>query len=104
MPICTTEIAGKATMAFAARDYADALAFVHVDFLRSEMRDLRALDGAPLWDGQAELVVRDATEEELAAWEADVAVAIREREIDRREDALDPGWFIFLVPYREPEE
>ncbi len=45
-----------------------------------------------------------ATEEEKAAWEADVAVAIREGEIDRREDALDAGWFIFLVPYREPEE
>ncbi len=29
---------------------------------------------------------------------------VREREIDRREDALDAGWFIFLAPYREPEE
>ena len=104
MPIFTTEIAGKPTVAFAARDYTDALTFVHMDFWRSELRDLRAMDGAPLWDGQAELVVRDATEEETSAWEADVAVAIREGEIDRREDALDPGWFIFLVPYRDPEE
>ncbi len=104
MPIFTTEIAGKPTMAFAARDYASALAFVHMDFLCSELRDLRAPDGAPLWDGQAELVVRDATKEELAAWEAEVALAIREREIDHREDALDAGWFIFLTPYREPEE
>ncbi len=79
MPIFTTEIAGKPTVAFAARDYAHALAFVHTDFLRSELRDLRAPDGAPLWDGQANLVVRDATEEEKSAWEAEVALAIRER-------------------------
>ncbi len=64
---------------------------------------VRAMDGAPLWDGQAELAVRDATEEEKSAWDAEVAVAIREREIDRREDALD-GWFIFLTPYLEPNE
>ncbi len=81
-----------------------ALAFVHMDFLCSELRDLRATDGAPLWDGKVELVVRDATEEEMSAWDAEVALAIREREIDRREDALDPGWFVFLVPYRDPEE
>ncbi len=104
MPIFTTEIAGQPTMAFGARDYASALAFVHMDFLRSELMDLRAPDGAPLWDGQAELVVRDATVEEKSAWEAAVALAVREREIDRREDALDAGWFIFLAPYCEPEE
>ncbi len=54
-------------MAFAARDYARALAFVYMDFLRSELMDLRAMDGAPLWDGQSDLVVRDATKEELSA-------------------------------------
>ena len=48
MPIFTTEIAGKPTVAFAARDYTDALTFVHMDFWRSELRDLRAMDGAPL--------------------------------------------------------
>ncbi len=78
-------------------------------FLCFELMDLRAPDGAPLWDGKAELVVRDATEEEKSAWETEVVLAIREREIDRREDALDTGWFvflapIFLVPYREPDE
>ena len=104
MPIFTTEIAGRPTVAFAARDYASALAFVHMDFLCSELRDLPAPEGAPLWDGQAELVVRDATEQEKSAWDAEVAQAIQEREIDRREDALDAGWFIFLAPYREPEE
>ena len=62
------------------------------------------MDGAPLWDGKAELFVRDATEEEKLAWEAEVALAIREHEIDRREDALDWSWFIFLTPYLEPEE
>ncbi len=104
MPIFTTEIAGRPTVAFAAQDYASPLAFVHRDFLRGELRDLRATDGAPLWDGQANLVVRDATQEELAARDAEVALAIRECEIDRREDALEAGWFIFLVPYRDPEE
>ena len=104
MPIFTTEIAGSPTMAFAARDYASALAFVHMDFLCSELRDLRATDGSPLWDGQAELVVRNATKEEMSVWENEVALAIGEREIDRQEDALDAGWFIFLVPYREPDE
>ena len=66
MPIFTTEIAGKPTVAFAAPDYASALALVHMDFLCSELRDLRAMDGAPLWDGQTDLVVRDATEEEMS--------------------------------------
>ncbi len=75
-----------------------------MDFLCSELRDLRATDGAPLWDGQAELVVRDATAEEKSAWEADVALAIHDGEIDRREDALDWSWFIFLTPYLEPDE
>ncbi len=50
--------------------------------------------------------MRDATQEELAAWDAEVALAVREGEIDRPENALDAGWFIFLVPvpYREPDE
>ncbi len=104
MPIFTTEIAGRPTVAFAARDYARALAFVHMDFLRSELMDLRAMVGAPLSDGKVELVVRDATEEEMSAWDTEVALAIREREIDRREDALDWSWFIFLTPYLEPNE
>ncbi len=104
MPFFTTEIAGQPTMAFAARDYACALAFVDMDFLCSELMDLRAVDSAPLWNGKANLLVRDATEEELAAWDAQVAMAIREREIDRREDALGMSWLIFLVPYRDPEE
>ena len=104
MPIFTTEIAGKPTVAFAAPDYASALNFVDMDFLRSELMDLRAMDGASLWDGQAKLVVWVANEKEKSAWEADVAVAIREGEIDRREDALDVGWFIFLVPYLETDE
>ncbi len=91
-------------MAFAAPDYASALAFVHMDFLCSDLMDLRAPDGAPLWDGQVELVVRDATEDEKSAWDAEVAVAIREREIGRRENTLDTSWFIFPAPYREPEE
>ena len=40
MPIFTTEIAGRPTMAFGARDYASALEFVHMDFLCSELMDL----------------------------------------------------------------
>ncbi len=91
-------------MAFAARDYASALAFVHMDFLCSELMDLRATGGAPLWDGKVELVVWVASEEEKSVWEAEVALAIREREIDRGKDALDAGWFIFLIPYLEPNE
>ncbi len=91
-------------MAFGAHDYARALAFVHMDFLRSELMDLRAMDGAPLSDGKVELVVRDATKKEKSAWDAEVALAIREREIDRRAEALDWSWFIFLTPYLEPNE
>ncbi len=40
----------------------------------------------------------------IAALEAEVALAIRESDVDRRKEALDMSWFIFLVPYREPEE
>jgi hypothetical protein len=52
-----------------------------------------ATDGVPLWDGVADIVVRQALPNEEAKWRASRARAIRQGNIEGRDDA----WIAFLV-------
>ena len=60
-------------------------------------QDLTAMtsDGTPLWDGQASLIIRPASDQEVAAFE----VPEFDVDDDDEEDAEDDGVFVtFLVP------
>lgn len=99
MPIFTIEIGGRATVVLPARDYVSAMSFAADSFLHSELSTLTGVDGAPLWDGKTEWLVRPATDDERAVWEAEVAEAVRVREIDSRDHAVEAIWIAYLVPH-----
>ena len=102
MPVFTAQITGQPTIVFAARDHVNALAFVHDDFIRSELCGLRAPDGAQLWDGDAAVSVRPASADERAAWEHNLVEDLAAGVHESREDAIESNGFVFLVEYREP--
>jgi len=57
-------------------------------------------DGAPLWDGKAEIYVRPALPEEVAKWQASWARALMRGDIEEGEDS----WVVFLVPVNDPTD
>jgi hypothetical protein len=99
MPIFTVDIADRPTVVVAARDYAGALAFVSDGFTRSELYMIKTVDGAPLWDGTADITVRLATEPEKQVWEIGLKDALKGEVYEDRENAIDGYCFSFLVPY-----
>ena len=94
------EAGGRATMIFPAEDGDEADDFAGSDPLRDDFRMLR-LGDAPLWDGDGELFVRPARDEEEEVWEAAFVAALRggDAEPDDRED-----WAVFLVPVALPDD
>lgn len=59
MPLFTIEIAGRATLVLPAPDYVQAMSYAADGYLHSELMTLMDVDGAPLWDGEAEWLVVD---------------------------------------------
>jgi len=57
-------------------------------------------DGAPLWDGIAEIHVRPALPEEQAKWQASWARALLRGDVEEGEDP----WVAFLVPVVDPKD
>jgi hypothetical protein len=68
--------------------------------IRSKMTSLLQSEGEPLWDGDADLLVRDPFPEEQAYWQASQARAIKDGEIEDRDDT----WLLFLVPVTDPTD
>ena len=93
MTIFVTEINGQGIFAFSqlTMDVAQALADDE-DFL-ADLMFLQGEDGRPLWDGHAEIYVREADPEEVGRWDASFTEA---RQNGDAEDAED--WAIYLVP------
>ena len=98
MPLYTIEVNGRPTMVFAAEDRMEADALVEAEWLRSDLRALKH-DGLPLWDGEAELVVREAWPEEAGKWDTDFARACGEGDAD---DGDRESWPVFLVAVEDP--
>jgi hypothetical protein len=67
-------------------------------FLGKEFKDglIDDGDGQPLWNGAAQIFVREAIPEEFARWQAGHDLALSHREIND-----DEPWIAFLVPVAE---
>ena len=74
------------------------------DFIRSELADLQTPEGAPLWDGTADMTVRPASTDEQAIWERNLAGDLAEGVHESWQDAVESNGFAFLVECREPSE
>ena len=98
MPLYTLEINGGPTMVFAAQDQTEADALVKAEWLQTDLMALKH-DGIPLWDGEAELFVREARPEEAGKWHTDFARACSEG--DAADDDRE-SWPVFLVAVADP--
>ena len=65
------EIGGEPVLAFAASSHREAQSLLREEWLRSDLRDLRA-GGKPVWDGAVKLTVRHASAEEAERYAAGV--------------------------------
>jgi hypothetical protein len=95
----TLEIAGM-PIAITDADEAQARAIFESDEFKQDLTALSS-EGTPLWDGQAPLTIRAASEEEIAAFEAP------DQDLDDDADVEDEdeGLFVtFLVPIDHDHE
>jgi len=99
MPIFAAEINGRGIVAFSQPNADDALALADDEDFRSDLMFLEGEDGRPLWDGRADIYVREADPEEPNDWTASFTEARQDGDADDAED-----WVIYLVPVTEPPE
>jgi len=92
MTVYVAAIKGRGIAAFDAEDETAANIRVRDCVFRDDLMVL-ATDGVPLWDGVANVDVRQAFPKEEAKWRASRARAIRRGNIEETDDA----WISFLV-------
>jgi hypothetical protein len=92
MAVYVADINGRGVAAFQADSGPEAERLVRDRIFRDDLMVL-ATGGLPLWDGVANIQVRHARPEEAAKWRASRAKAIRDGNIEAKEEA----WIAFLV-------
>src|SRR5579871_6088128 len=92
MTVFVAEINGRGIVAFSQPNADDALAFADDEDFRSDLMFLEGENGRPLWDGRAEICVREADPHEAERWKASFTEARQDGDV---EDAAD--WILFLV-------
>ena len=97
MMVYVAEIKGRAIAAFQADNGSDAERIVRDQLFRDDLTALIS-DGLPLWDGVADIRVRQARLDEEARWRASRAKAIRHGNIEGEEEV----WVAFLVALTDP--
>ena len=102
MTIYTIQIAGRPVVAFSAANRAQAEEIKEAPWLRGDLMVYVDADDVPLWDGKAELILGEAYEEEREAWDKAVARAVHEGDVASREEAIEDGYIVFLVPVQDP--
>jgi hypothetical protein len=99
VPIFVVEVGGRPVVAFNENLSREADAFV----LSAPLRDnllTRKRRGAPLWDGKAEIKVRDAATAERTVWQTSQAEAIKSGEADDEHET----WAVWLAPVGDPTD
>ena len=100
----TLEIAGRA-IAVTDADHDEAHALLQSDEFKDDLKSLEGEDG-PLWDGRAPLMVRPATDDEIAEFEQVEDDEDSDGDLnDGLSDEDEDGPLImFLVPINDPDE
>ena len=97
MPVYVAAIASRSIAAFHADNGSDAALRVRDRSFRDDLMVLTT-GGRPLWDGMADLGVREALAGEAVKWRTSRARAVRQGNIEDEDD----GWVAFLVPLNDP--
>lgn len=96
MPVYVAAIGSRGIAAFHADDGSAAVLRVRDRSFRDDLMVL-ATEGRPLWDGRADIDIREALAGEEAKWRASRAQAVRRGNIEDEDDA----WIAFLVPIND---
>lgn len=100
MSLFTLEIERRPIMVFASEDQTTAELFTEDPSLHEDLM-VFTHEGQPLWDGEAELSVREAHPQEASDWEA--AFARAEEDGGGDEDERD-SFTMFLVEVSDPTD
>ena len=84
MTVYVAEIDGRAVVAFNADNDLEAELEVEDEIFQNDLAVLES-SGRPLWDGEAEIHIREADEDERGKFDSSRAKAILEGEIGERE-------------------
>ena len=100
--IFTIEIGNTPTLAFEAQNLRKAHELCHEQWLRGDLAEAKS-DGAPLWDGKAELRARMALPDEIALfaeakntgrpYDGLMLVYLVELDGEAEDESVDPGEF-----------
>jgi hypothetical protein len=93
MSVFVAEIDGRGIAAVNAGDLHEAESFFDEEWFKSDLQCLDGDDKKPLWNGKAEIYVREAFSEEFAKWQAAHSIAVAKGEID----GIDDPWLVYLV-------
>lgn len=96
MPLYTLEAGGMPILVVAAADSDEARSICD-----DSMEELLELG---VFDEDQETTLRDADKEERAHWEAAIAEAVEEGEVDSREQAEEEAHMVLLVPLADDED
>lgn len=98
MTVYVADIGGRAVAAFQAVSHSDAERLARDRVFRDDLMVLTT-GGLPLWDGLADIEIRQARPDEAAKWRASRARAISQGNIEGAEEA----WIAFLVALTDPD-
>jgi len=99
MTVYVVEIKGRPVAVFNFDKAAEAGDFVRDPAFLDDLMVLQT-GGLPLWDGAAEICLRHALPAEDAKWRASRSKAVRDGNIDDRNDEM---WLAFLVSLTNPD-
>jgi hypothetical protein len=100
MTIYTVEVGGRPVAAMQSTSLGEAEEFLRSDAFLNDltMYEMKGGDpGEPIWDGEAEILVRESFPEEVAVWERIRAKAVR----DGDTDPDDENFLTYLRGVRE---
>ena len=100
MTIYVAEIEGRAVVAFGAENRAEAQDLIDAEWLHDDLIVLET-NGRPLWNGESEIHLREAIDEEHAQWESSWAAALLQGEATADEK---DEWVVYLVPVSDPTD
>jgi len=100
MTIYVAELEGRPIIAFFAETQGEAFSFIDDnEAVRDDLMVLES-DGRSVWDGEAEIHIREAFAEERGEWDASRARAI----LSGEQDAHDDDWLVFLISVSDPTD
>ena len=98
MAVYVAEIDGRAVVAFNAENDLEAQVVIEDEIFQNDLAVLES-SGRPIWDGEAEIDIREADEVERGKFESSRVKAVLEGEVGEGE-----SWMVYLLPVSDPTD